>query len=127
MPLRHGDKLIRYFAIIDQRSHVAVVAATDASMGDESSMLVADGRCIRHADSNSAEFALVVADGWRRQGLGTSLVGTLIKLARSPGVGRLLGDVTEENKAMRSFAQSLGARLSMGPIGSNTFRVCLKI
>jgi hypothetical protein len=38
----------------------------------------------------------------------------LAQRARFTGVRRLCGNVLEDNKAMRAFAHSLGARLSRG-------------
>jgi acetyltransferase len=81
---------------------------------DQPATLVADARFVRNADSDSAEFALVVADNWRRIGLGTRLTRILAQRARFAGVRRLCGDVLDDNKAMRGLARSLGARLSRG-------------
>ena len=93
-------------------AHVAFVAEVHDGAVDQPATLVAEARYVRNADSESAEFALVVADNWRRIGLGTTLTRILAQRARFTGVRRLWGDVLEENKAMRGLAHSLGARLS---------------
>jgi acetyltransferase len=105
------EHLLREFTMVN-RAHVALVAEIHNSAVDPSPTLVAEARYIRSADSESAEFALVVADNWRRIGLGTTLTRILAQRARFTGVRRLCGDVLEDNKAMRGFAHSLGARLA---------------
>jgi len=70
---------------------------------DQCKTLVAEARYIRSGDSGSAEFALVVADNWRRIGLGSTLTRILAQRARIAGVLRLYGDVLEDNKAIARF------------------------
>jgi acetyltransferase len=109
-----SEPLLREFTMVNQRSHVAFVAETHDGAVDHPTTLIAEARYVRNADSESAEFALVVADNWRRIGLGTTLTRILAQRARFAGVRRLCGDVLEDNKAMRGLALSLGARLSRG-------------
>jgi acetyltransferase len=106
------EHLLRGF-MVGQLAHSAVVAEINDGPVEQP-MLVAEARFIRKADSESAEFALVVADNWRRIGLGTTLTRILAQRARFSGVRRLWGDILEDNKAMRGLAHSLGARLSRG-------------
>ncbi len=87
----------------------------------------AEARFVRNADSDCAEFALVVADSWRRIGLGTMLTRILAQRARFAGVRRLCGDVLDDNKAMRGFAHSLGARLSRAVGCGQTLRLSLEV
>ena len=106
------EHLLRGF-MVSHLAHSAFVAEIcDGPV--EQPTLVAEARFIRKADSESAEFALVVADNWRRIGLGTTLTRILAQRARFFGVRRLWGDILEDNKAMRALAHSLGARLSRG-------------
>ena len=107
------EHLLRGF-LVNHRAHVAFVAEIHDGPVERPATLVAEARFIRNADSESAEFALVVADNWRRIGLGTTLTRILAQRARFSGVRRLWGDVLEDNKAMRGLAHSLGARLSRG-------------
>ena len=107
-----SEPLLREFTMVNQRSHVAFVAESHDDAVDHPTMLIAEARYVRNADSESAEFALVVADNWRRIGLGTALTRFLAQRARFAGIRRLWGDVLEDNQAMRGLAHSLGARLS---------------
>lgn len=108
-----SEPLLREFTMINHRT-LAFVAETHDGAVDQPATIVAEARYVRTADSESAEFALVVADNWHRIGLGTTLTRVLARCARFAGVLRLSGDVLEDNKAMRGLARSLGARLSRG-------------
>jgi acetyltransferase len=121
------EHVLRKFTMVDHRAHVAFIAEIHDTAMDQPTTLVAEARYIRCADSETAEFALVVADNWRRAGLGTSLTRVLAQHARVTGVRRLCGDVLEDNKAMRGFAHSLGARLSRGLGWAHTLRLSLEV
>jgi acetyltransferase len=89
--------------------------------------LVVEARYIRCADSDLAEVALVVADSWRRVGLGTSLARTLVRRACRAGVRRMWGDVLQENRATREFAHTHGARSVPGTGYAGIVRLCLEV
>jgi len=118
------EHLLHDLTAVNHRAHVAFVAELCASPVERSARLVGEARFVRSADSESAEFALTVADSWRRIGLGTLLTRTLAQHARFSGVRRLCGDILEDNKAMRGLARSLGARLSRG---MGCLRLCLEV
>jgi acetyltransferase len=108
------ERLLHDLTTVNPHAHVAFVAELSDSDVEQPAKLVAEARFIRGADAKSAEFALAVADSWRRVGLGTMLTKLLAQRARLSGVRRLCGDILEDNKAMRGLARSLGARLSRG-------------
>jgi GNAT superfamily N-acetyltransferase len=92
----------------------------------------ADGRstCVgeaRYALSDEAsdarEFALVVADGWQGQGVGSRLLRTLACHARAHGVARLYGDVLRDNAPMLGMVQRLGYALLRHPSDATLVRV----
>ncbi len=56
----------------------------------------------------SAEFAVVVADAWQRQGLATRLLGVLFERARLAGVRIMNGLALAENGPMLALAARLG-------------------
>jgi acetyltransferase len=122
-----SEHLLREFTMVNQCAHVAFVAEIDDTAVDQPATFVAEARYTRNADSESAEFALVVADDWRRIGLGKRLTAILAQQARFTGVRRLCGDVLEDNKAMRGFAHSLGARLSRAIGCGQTVRLSLEV
>jgi len=121
-----SEHLLHEFTMVNHRAHVAFVAESHDSAAGQLPALVAEARFVRNADSESAEFALVIADNWRRIGLGTMLTRILAQRARLTGVRSLCGDVLEDNKAMKSLAHSLGARLSRG-MGAQTVRLSLAV
>ena len=49
---------------------------------------------------DEAEFALLVSDGFQRQGLGTELLRRLIEVGRDEGLRRIVGDISPENRRM---------------------------
>ena len=98
-----SEHVLRKLTMVDHRAHVALIAEIHDTAVDQPTTLVAEARYIRGADPDSAEFALVVAEQWRRIGLGTSLTRILAQHARFAGVHRLCGDVLEDNKAMRAL------------------------
>lgn len=119
------ERLLHEFTELDQHAHVGFIAEADAGAAEGDALLVAEARYIRCPNSDAAEFALVVADGWRGIGLGTSLMRALVRHAHLAGVRRLCGDALAENEAIRRFMCSLGARTSGGTQGTATFRLCL--
>lgn len=119
------EPLLREFTKPDQRQHVGYIAEADGHAADEGPLLVAEARFVRCAGSDAAEFALVVADGWRRVGLGSSLTRTLLRQARLTGVRRLCGDGLADNEAFHRFMRSLGASRSGNVERTDTVRLCL--
>src|SRR5215831_7805973 len=119
------ERLLREFTKPDQREHVGFIAEADRRTADGSPLLVAEARYVRCPGSNAAEFALVVADGWRRVGLGSSLTQTLLHHAHRAGVQRLCGDALVDNEAMRRFMGSLGGYASDRMERADTARLCL--
>jgi GNAT superfamily N-acetyltransferase/uncharacterized membrane protein len=117
------ERLLRHLARPDEPEHVAFIAEADGRPADAAPQLVAEARYIRPAGSDAAEFALVVADDWRRVGLGTSLMQTLVRHARRAGVRQLCGDALADNDGMRQFMHSLGGRPSAAR--SATVQLCL--
>ena len=51
-------------------------------------------------EPDAAEFALVVVDGYQRQGIGKRLLAALVRAARQRGIQRLRGIVQADNRPM---------------------------
>ncbi|HSD40667.1 MAG TPA: GNAT family N-acetyltransferase [Burkholderiales bacterium] len=60
------------------------------------------------ADPQPAEFAVVVADAWQRQGLGERLLEMLLAGAAESGMRSMSGSVLAENRPMLALAAKLG-------------------
>lgn len=101
---------------VDQAWHVALVALADEGVsGVQESQIIADARYARQDDGCAAEFAIVVADGWQRQGLGRRLMRQLAEHARQAGVRQLFGHVLYDNLPMQQLVLALGGEIGTHP------------
>lgn len=91
---------------VDYRRHLALIA--EWFDGESETEIGAARYVVRQGDPRTAEFAVVVADAWQRQGLARKLLERLIAIAAQRGLHRFEGDVLEENGAMLALAESLG-------------------
>jgi acetyltransferase len=66
------------------------------------------GRLSKLHGLNDSEFAIVVADQWQRQGLGTRLLELLTQIGRAEKLGRIVGHILPENTAMQNLARNVG-------------------
>jgi acetyltransferase len=113
--------LLRQLTEVDQAQHVAIVARMVEGDG-QASTVVADARYVLSDDAREAEFAVVVADGWQRQGLARLMLQSLMHHARERGVQRLVGDVLADNLPMRALVRESGGRLVHLPGGMGVRR-----
>jgi RimJ/RimL family protein N-acetyltransferase len=91
---------LRYMTQVDYRRHLAFVITTSDS---DRERVVADARYTVDAEGDSAEFAIVVDDGWQRRGLGERAVRALGEAARREGLRWLHGSVLSANTPMLSL------------------------
>lgn len=91
---------------IDYRDEMAFVASVIEGEGDdEHEVLVADARYTVADDRQTAEFAIVVADGWVGLGLAKQLMAMLGRCARRAGLQWLRGEVLAANDKMLGLMQ----------------------
>jgi acetyltransferase len=95
---------IRRLTRIDYAQEMAFVAVTGQGAPLR---LLGDARYVRDADA-AAEFAVVVADAWQRNGIGTVLLDALLRQAHGAGIVRLHGITLATNQAMQQLARKLG-------------------
>ena len=81
----------------------------------------------KHGLPEEAEFALLVADPYQRQGIGTELLTRLIQVARCEGIRRLVGEVLSENEGMRRLCRRLGFQLLPSPEDPGLLRATLDL
>ena len=105
--------MLARFTQVDYDRELALVALTGSGTGHAAFVGVA--RYIASVDLASAEFAVVVADAWRRRGVARVLMRGLIVCAKRRGFERMSGMVLRENEPMLEFVRSLGFTLSDDP------------
>ena len=77
--------------------------------------VVGEARYVVDEGGRGAEFAVVVADDWRRLKLATRLLRKLCEHACEAGLEALYGDVLASNEAMLAMLRRLGFRRRMHP------------
>ncbi len=95
---------LAYLSEVDQRKHVAWVAAID---GEGAGV----GRYIRFGADDCAEVAVTVLDRFQNRGLGTALFLTMLAIARHDGVPVLCFEVVPTNTLVRDVLETLEAEI----------------
>ncbi len=105
-------KLLARYTQIDYDREVALVAtveqANPAHRNHPHETIIGLAHYLRNADGRGAEYALVIADDWQRQGLGPALMTALMAAAREQGLSYLEGQVLASNYAMLKLMRRLG-------------------
>lgn len=96
---------------VDHWDREAIVAAVDGE-------IVGVARYSRRAHSDAADLAVVVADSWQRQGVGTRLMSALAACATRAGIARFEVTTLADNRAalglLRRFRPEARLELSQG-------------
>ena len=103
----------------DSRERQAVAAV-------EGGEVVGVAQYSRAPGSHEAELAIVVADGWQRQGLGTRMVAALADRAARAGITSFAVDVQGDNQGAIRLLHRVapGLRLSFsGGVGEGSFPI----
>lgn len=114
-----SETALDYLTQVDYASHLALLAETFDFDGAERQ--VAEARYVRREASDAqredgvADFAIAVADDWQGHGLGSQLLNTLVRRARTSGIRRLVGSVLADNDPMRALVHSRGWRIRPDP------------
>jgi acetyltransferase len=94
-------RMLARFTQLDYDRELALVALFENEF-------IAVGRYAPNLDGETAEFALVVADGWQGKGLGRIFLARLREEARKAGYKALYGSILEANHEMLDLARRLG-------------------
>ncbi len=112
-PLRElPPALLDAFTHAEPRHELTLVAYLDIE-GQET--LIGMGQYVSVDYPAQCEFALLVADGYHGQGLGSRLLRNLVCIAVEAGIETMEGELLDENLAMRHLAQANGFTLSRHP------------
>ncbi|MFN3359817.1 MAG: bifunctional acetate--CoA ligase family protein/GNAT family N-acetyltransferase [Pseudanabaenaceae cyanobacterium] len=109
------DRLTRICFIDYDREMVLVADYRDPATGKH--QIIGVGRLTRFHNSPNAEFAMIVADRYQRQGLGTEILRRLIEIATIEQVGQIEAYMLPGNTAMRKICDSLGFQWEKGEDG----------
>jgi len=100
-----SKKELKEFAEPDSRNSIAMVVLRNGEKGEEE---IGVARYVIDPDRANCEFAIVVADAWRKRGIATRLMNALITHLRAGGIKRITGSVIKSNLAMRKFITKIG-------------------
>ncbi len=116
MSLQHRtthERLVRICFTDYERELALVVDRCDPASGEHA--LLAVGRLSRVHGGNSAEFSMLVSDAYQKQGLGTELLGQLLRIGRDEGIERVMAEILHENGAMQRVCRKQGFQLRNTP------------
>jgi acetyltransferase len=103
------ERMIR-ICFIDYDREIALVAVrTDPATGEKEIMGV--GRVQKIAGTGVAEFALMVADRFHGNGIGTEILRRLVDVARREGVATVIAEIHGENRTMQAMCRKLGFKI----------------
>lgn len=113
-------QMLSHFTQVDYDRHMALIAVT-RSDGREIEIAVA--RYVMMDDGTGCEFAIVVADGWQRKGVGAHLMRALMDAARQRGLRTMFGEVLASNYKMLGLMKRLGFHITFDPNDAHIMRV----
>jgi acetyltransferase len=122
--------MLARFTQIDYSREMAFIAVLRERGGEQAPGVEREiGVCryVTNPDGDSCEFALVVADGWQRRGLGRRLMSALIEVARNRGLKWMIGHVLAQNAAMLALVGQLGFESDPSSDDPGTRRVTLAL
>ncbi len=102
--LPHSE--IARYTQIDYDREMAFIATTPDTEGKPETLGVV--RIISDPDNQHGEFAIIVRSDLKEQGLGHALMEKMIRYCRDRGIGKITGQILQENTAMRQLAANLG-------------------
>lgn len=83
-------------------------------------------RAICDPDNQQAEFAIQVAAGWQRRGLGRRLLAKLLAYLRARGTAEVVGQCLQENEGMIVLARQSGFTVTPSEEGTMRLRLALE-
>ena len=130
------DLRLRFFAPMKELSHRLAARLSQLDYDREMALLALgpDGATalgVVHyradPDNRRAEYALSVRSDRQGQGLGTLLMNEIMAVARSRGIGEIVGDVMHENRRMLQICGELGFEIASHPDDPALVRVTKRL
>ena len=95
MSQRIAHERLTRVCFIDYAREMALVAEQRDAAGQP--VILAVGRLMKLPGTNEAEFAILVADAFQRQGLGTELLRRLVQIGRDEKLARIVASIDVDN------------------------------
>jgi acetyltransferase len=125
------DRMLARFTLIDYDSEMALVAIYRERRPNpeggflETERIIGVSRYVTNPDKSTCEFALVIADEFAGQGLGSRMMLSIIDVARSKGLSQIEGLVLSRNAPMLKLMRSLDFQIK--PYEDDIdFRLCVR-
>jgi acetyltransferase len=109
-----GPAVAGRFCDADHRRREGLVAEVVEVRGPGGSGAIIGHVCLEPIGPGVAEMAIVVADAWRRQGVGRALLTEAIAWARRNGLERLEASMRGSNGAVLGLVRSMGEPVRLG-------------
>jgi acetyltransferase len=103
------ERLSRISFIDYDREMALVVERKHPTTGERE--IIAVGRLTKQRLKNEAEFAVLVADEYQAQGVGTELMNRLIQIGKDEKVERIIGYTLPDNVGMIGVVEKLGFKI----------------
>jgi acetyltransferase len=108
--LASHEQLTR-LCFIDYEREMNLVA--EHRRADGSIEIIALGQLTKLHGSHDAEFAILIADYYQRQGIGSELLQRLIEFGRDEKLERIVAEILPENEGMKRVSARLGFTMHM--------------
>jgi acetyltransferase len=115
LPRVDHELLIR-FTQIDYDREMAIIAVTEE---EGKKKMIGVVRIISDPWNETAEYAIVVADPWQGNGLGTALTDFILEIARERGIGKVYAEVLSANDVMIHMLANRGFSKRTDGVGVN--------
>jgi acetyltransferase len=115
-----SPRMLTHFVNVDYDLHMALIAVHDQQSRE---IEIGVARYVAEESRLRCEFAIAIADTWRRKGVGALLMRDLMAVARAAGVRVMYGDVLTGNQRMLQFSAKLGFRSAFNDEDPRTLRV----
>jgi len=105
---RFTHQQIQDFVYIDHRKDVAIIGVVPEAHGEE---IIAVGRYYLNKNTNKAEVAFVIRDGWQNKGIGSFMFRHLISIAKRNGISGFTAEVLRDNRRMQAIFNHSGYKV----------------
>ncbi len=121
--IRMPHKELQPLVNLDYDTKMAIVGVVREK---ERLKIIAVGRYVLDKKKNDAEVAFAVHDDWHNKGIGTFLLGYLIRIARERGIKTLSAEVLAENRPMLDVFYQAGVKVET-VVEEGTYRLILQL